>query len=40
MKKLICVKDVEDVKKQGLKVFYIDSNTIITPSAKDAARAL
>ncbi|HEY8891972.1 MAG TPA: cupin domain-containing protein [Clostridium sp.] len=39
MKKLICVKDVEDVEKQGQKVFYIDSDTIITPSAKDAARA-
>ena len=39
MKKLICVKDIEAVEKQGQKVFYIDSNTIITPSAKDAARA-
>jgi ethanolamine utilization protein EutQ len=38
MKKLICVNDVENVEKQGQKVFYIDSNTIITPSAKDAAR--
>jgi len=38
MKKLICVKDVEAVEKQGQKVFYIDSNTIITPAAKDAAR--
>ncbi|MBU3128286.1 cupin domain-containing protein [Clostridium tagluense] len=39
MKKLICVKDVENVEKKGQKVFYIDSNTIITPSAKDAAKA-
>lgn len=38
MKKLICVKDVEDAEKQGQKIFYIESNTIITPSAKDAAR--
>jgi len=37
MKKLISVKDVEDLDKQGKKVFYIDSNTIITPSAKDTA---
>lgn len=38
MKKLICVKDIEAVEKQGKKVFYIEENTIITPSAKDAAR--
>lgn len=37
MKQLICAKDVEAVNKSGKKVFYIDSNTIITPSAKDAA---
>lgn len=39
MKKLICAKDIEIAEKQGLKVFYIDCDTIITPSAKDAARA-
>lgn len=39
MKRLICAKDVEAVKKQGNKVIYIDSNTIITPSAKDVAGA-
>ncbi|MDP4104307.1 MAG: cupin domain-containing protein [Bacillota bacterium] len=39
MKTLICVKDVEALVKQGQKVFYIDQNTIITPSAKDAASA-
>ena len=39
MKKLICAKDVEDAEKQGQKVFHIDSDTIITPSAKDAAKA-
>lgn len=38
MKNLICVKDVEDMGKQGKKVFYIDRNTIITPAAKDAAK--
>ena len=40
MKKLISVKNVEDAEKQGQKVIYIDSDTIITPSAKDAAAAL
>lgn len=38
MKKLICVKDVEAAEKQGQKVVYIEDNTIVTPSAKDAAR--
>ncbi|WP_248477110.1 cupin domain-containing protein [Tepidibacter aestuarii] len=38
MKKLICAKDVEAAKKQGEQVIYIDSNTLITPSAKDVAR--
>lgn len=37
MKKLICAKEIETAEKQGQKVFYIDSDTIITPSAKDAA---
>ncbi|QXM05109.1 cupin domain-containing protein [Crassaminicella indica] len=37
MKRLICAKDIEAAQKQGEKVIYIDSNTIITPSAKDAA---
>lgn len=39
MKKLICAKDVEDLIKKGEKTLRIDSNTIITPSAKDAASA-
>ncbi len=39
MKKLICAKEVEAVKMQGQKIFYIDCDTIITPSAKDAAKA-
>jgi ethanolamine utilization protein EutQ len=38
MKKLICVKDIEALEKQGKKIFHIDGDTIITPSAKDAAR--
>jgi ethanolamine utilization protein EutQ len=38
MKKLICVKDIENLEKQGKKVFHIEADTIITPSAKDAAR--
>ncbi|MFV0515816.1 MAG: cupin domain-containing protein [Aminipila sp.] len=39
MKKLICAKDVETLQKQGQKVFYIDEDTLITPSAKDAAKS-
>lgn len=39
MKRLICAKDVEAVKDKGEKVLYIDKNTLITPSAKDVARA-
>ena len=39
MKKLICAKEVEALEKQGQKVMYIDDNTLITPSAKDAAAA-
>ncbi len=39
MKKLICAKDVEALEKKGKKVFYIDCDTIITPSAKDVAKA-
>ncbi|WFD12344.1 cupin domain-containing protein [Tepidibacter hydrothermalis] len=38
MKRLICAKDIEAAKKQGEKIVYIDSNTIITPSAKDVAK--
>lgn len=40
MKKLICVREVEALKEQGGTIFYIDSDTIITPSARDAAEAL
>ncbi len=38
MKKLICAKEVEAFGKTGKKVCYIDCDTIITPSAKDAAK--
>lgn len=38
MKKLISVKDMEAFEKQGQKIVCIDKNTIITPSAKDAAK--
>lgn len=39
MKKLICAKEVEALAKEGKSVMYIDQDTIITPSAKDAAAA-
>lgn len=39
MKKLICAKDVEALYVQGQHVFYIDGDTIITPSARDAAES-
>ncbi len=39
MKKLICAKEVESLVKEGKKVFYIDCDTIVTPSAKDVAKA-
>lgn len=37
MKKLICVDDVKKCIKEGQKSIPVDSNTIITPSAKDFA---
>lgn len=39
MKKLICAKDIEDLCKKGEKVLYVDADTLLTPSAKDAAKA-
>lgn len=39
MKKLICVKAIEKAAKQGQTVCYVDSNTIVTPAARDAAKA-
>lgn len=38
MKKLISAKDIELAQEQGKSVIFIDSNTIITPLAEDAAR--
>lgn len=38
VKKLICVKAIEEAAKQGQTVCYIDSNTIVTPAALDAAK--
>ncbi|MCT4535113.1 cupin domain-containing protein [Halodesulfovibrio sp.] len=38
MKKVICAKDVETLIEQGKSTLYIDANTILTPSAKDAAK--
>lgn len=38
MKRLISAKDVEALIKKGETKFYIDSNVIITPSAKDLAK--
>ncbi len=39
MKKLISLKDVELAIQKGVKRIVIDNNTLITPSAKDAAIA-
>lgn len=39
VKKLICAKAIEEAVKQGQTVCYIDSNTIVTPSARDVAKA-
>ncbi len=38
MKKLICAKDVEALILNKEKIFYVDGNEIITPSAQDLAR--
>ncbi|MDO4280373.1 MAG: cupin domain-containing protein [Peptococcaceae bacterium] len=39
MKKLICAKDVEACAARGDKTLAVDANTLITPSARDAAAA-
>lgn len=39
-KTLICAEDVELRAKEGVKEIFIDKGTIITPSARDAARSL
>jgi ethanolamine utilization protein EutQ len=38
MKKLITEKTIAQLKADNTKFFPIDENTLITPSAKDAAR--
>lgn len=38
MKRLICAKEIETLTKNGEKVLFIDRDTIITPSAYDAAK--
>ena len=38
MKKLICAKDMEEFLETNEKVFFIEANTILTPSAKDIAK--
>ena len=38
MKKLICIKDIEEMEKQGKKIIYIDNDTIVTAAAKDMAK--
>lgn len=38
MKRLICAKDMEKFLAAGEKVFYIDKDVILTPSAKDIAK--
>ncbi|EHQ61010.1 transcriptional regulator [Paenibacillus dendritiformis C454] len=40
MKKLICAADVEEWVASGQKRCCIDSNTIVTPAARDKAREL
>ena len=38
MKKLVCEKDIQKLVNEGKKVCYITQDTLLTPSAKDAAR--
>lgn len=40
MKKLVCVHEVKVAAEKGQKIFCVDCNTIITPSAKDLAKQL
>lgn len=40
MKKLVCARDIEECGKQGKTEYCVDGDTIITPSAKDAAEAM
>ncbi len=38
MKKLICIKDIEEMEKQGQKTIYINNDTLVTAAAKDMAK--
>ena len=38
MKKLVCEKDIQKLVNEGKKVCYVSEDTLVTPSAKDAAR--
>ncbi|TGE39490.1 DUF861 domain-containing protein [Desulfosporosinus fructosivorans] len=40
MKKLVCANEVKAAAEKGQKLFCVDGNTIITPSAKDLAKQL
>ncbi len=40
MKRLICVKDVENEYSQGKKIIYVEQDAIITPAARDSAKNL
>lgn len=40
MQKLICEKDIQNLHARGEQIVYVDSKTIITPSARDAAESL
>ena len=40
MKKLVCATEVKAAAEKGQKLFCVDCNTIITPSAKDLAKQL
>ncbi|AFM40584.1 ethanolamine utilization protein [Desulfosporosinus acidiphilus SJ4] len=40
MKKLVSANEIKTAAEKGQKLFYVDGNTIITPSAKDLAKEL
>jgi len=40
LKKLVCATEVKAAAEKGQKLFSVDCNTIITPSAKDLAKQL
>jgi ethanolamine utilization protein EutQ len=40
LKKLVCADEIKAVAEKGQKIFCVEGNTIITPSARDLAREL